>query len=106
MNPPISLTNILNKILERIIFNKILHHLESINFFQGKNLHAYRRFSNTTHILLLLIEDMCDSISNGRIGASIMADLEGALPHGEKVLCTKYMIVGSQVISLLLSIVI
>ena len=35
---PISLTNILGKILERIIFNKILHHLESTNFFEGKKL--------------------------------------------------------------------
>ena len=75
---PISLTNILGKILERIIFNKILHHLETINFFEGKNLYAYRRFFNTTHALLPLIEDMCDSISNEKIGASIMADLEGA----------------------------
>ena len=75
---PISLTNILGKILERIILNKILHHLESTNFFEGKNLFAYRRFFNTTHALLPLIEDMCDTISNGKIGASIMADLEGA----------------------------
>ena len=51
---PISLTNILGKILERIIFNKILHHLETINFFEGKNLYAYRRFFNTTHALLPL----------------------------------------------------
>ena len=75
---PINLTNILGKILERIIFNKILHHLESTNFFEGKKLFAYRRFFNTTHTLLPLIEDMYDSISNGKIGASIMADLEGA----------------------------
>ena len=75
---PISLTNILGKILERIIFNKILHHLESTNFFEGKSLYAYRRFFNTTHALLPLIEDMCDSISNEKIGASIMADLDGA----------------------------
>ena len=76
---PIRLTNILGKILERIIFNKILYHLESTNFFEGKkNLYAYRRFFNTTHALLTLIEDMCDSISNEKIGASITAGLEGA----------------------------
>ena len=74
---PISLTNILGKILERIIFNKILH-LESTNFFEGKNLYVYRRFFNTTDTLLPLTEDMCDSVSNGKIGATIMADLEGA----------------------------
>ena len=69
---------VLGKILERIIFNQILPHLETTNFFEGKNLYAYRRFFDTTHALLPLIEDMRDSISNGKIGESIMAGLEGA----------------------------
>ena len=69
---------VLGKILERIIFNQILPHLETTNFFEGKNLDAYRRFFNTTRALLPLIEDMRVSIGNGKIGESIMAGLEGA----------------------------
>ena len=51
---PISLTNILGKILERIIFNKILHHLESTNFFEGKKLICIQKiFQHYTCIITL-----------------------------------------------------
>ena len=73
---PISLTNILGKILERIILNKILHHLESTNFFEGKNLFAYRRFFNTTHAHMFNLETF--KILGWCPAGSV-------LPHGEKV---------------------
>ena len=58
----VSLTNLLGKLLERIILKRILIQLETNNFFQGKNLYSYQKFFNTSQAVLPMIEDMCEAI--------------------------------------------
>ena len=74
----LSLTNTMGKLYERILMNRITRKLEETDFFKNKGLYAYRKNQNTTHALLHLVEDMSNAINNNKIGAAVMADLEGA----------------------------
>ena len=78
---PISLLSILGKIYEKILFKRIFHQLETSSFFVNKSLHAYLKFSNSTHALLPMIEDMQHAITNNKIGVALLMDLEGAFDN-------------------------
>ena len=59
----ISLSNILGKTLEKVLLQRLLLTLEGSNFFHGKNLYAYRKFYNTSHAIIAIIETMCEILN-------------------------------------------
>ena len=75
---PVSLSNILGKIYEKIILQKTVNLLTQEKFFDGKNVYAYQKNKNAPQALLPLIEQMMEAISNGKYGIVVMADLQGA----------------------------
>ena len=75
---PISLSNTLRKIFERIILQKTINILEEKNFFKGKNVYAYLKNKNAPQALLPLVEQMCSAIRDNKYGIVVFADLQGA----------------------------
>ena len=68
----------MGKTLEKVLQRQLLLTLEGSNFFHGKNLYAYRKFYNTSHAVIPMIETMCETLNTRHYGAAVMADLEGA----------------------------
>ena len=87
----ISLSNVLGKIYERVIFQQATNILEENNFFKRKNLHVYKK--DASQALLLLIEQMCEGVASGKYGIAVFADLQGAFDalwrKGQYISCTK-----------------
>lgn len=75
---PISLTDMMGKIYEKILFNRITSILEQTGFLNDKNIYAYRKGLSTTHALLRLTEQMHNCLNSAKTGAAVIADLEGA----------------------------
>ena len=73
-----SLSNILDKIYERIILQQATNILEEYKFFKGKNLCAYQETKNASQDLLPLIEQMREGIASSKFGIAVFADLQGA----------------------------
>ena len=71
----ISLSNILDKICERIILQQATNILEEISF---KNLCAYQETKNASQDLLPLIEQMCEGVASTKYGIAVFSDLHGA----------------------------
>lgn len=74
---PISNLNFLSKVLERLIFNRILHHLnsfQSISPFQS----AYRKFHSTESALLRIQNDLLLAMEKKRVSALVLLDLSAA----------------------------
>ena len=74
---PISNLSFLSKILERLIFNRLLSHLnsfDSISPFQS----AYRKFYSTETALLRIRNDLLTAMERKRISALVMLDMAAA----------------------------
>ena len=74
----ISLSNILEKIYERIILHQTTNIFEENNFLKGKNLYAYQKNKNVSQALLPLIEQMYKGVASGKYGIGVFTDLQGA----------------------------
>ena len=74
---PISLSNTLGKIFERIILQETINLLEEKKFFKGKNVYAYLKNKNAPHALLPLVEQMCSAVRDNKYGIVVFADLQG-----------------------------
>src|SRR5437867_5785980 len=75
---PISNLNFISKILERIIHNRLNHHLTSfpsLSPFQS----AYRKFHSVETPLLRIYNDLFLSISQHKLSALVLLDLSAAL---------------------------
>ena len=75
---PISLSNTLGKIFERIILQETINILEEKNFFKGKNVYAYHENKNAPQASLPFVEQMCSAIRDNKYGIVVFADLQGA----------------------------
>src|SRR5437899_1831577 len=74
---PISNLNFISKILERIIHNRLNHHLTSfpsLSPFQS----AYRKFHSAETALLRIYNDLLVSISQHKLSALVLLDLSAA----------------------------
>ena len=74
---PISNLNFISKILERVIYNRLLAHLDSfssISPFQS----AYRKYHSTETALLHIHNDLLLSMENKRVSALVLLDLSSA----------------------------
>ena len=65
---PISLSNTLGKIFERIIFQETINILEEKFFFKEKNVYAYLKNKNAPQALLPLLEQVCSAIRDNKYG--------------------------------------
>ena len=89
---PISLSNTLGKIFERIILQETIYILEEKNFFKGKNVYAYLKNKNASQALLPLVEQMCSAVRDNKYGIVVYADLQGAFDSvWRKGACTSYI---------------
>jgi len=74
---PISLVNSISKVFERLVYNKILYHLE-INDVVSKNQFGFRRGHTTSHAISKLISEISVNKSKGRKVALTLLDISKA----------------------------
>ena len=75
---PISLSNTLGNIFERIIIQETINILEEKKNFKGKNVYADLKNKNAPQALQPLVEQMCSAIRDNKYGIAAFADLQGA----------------------------
>ena len=75
---PISLSNTLGKIFERIILEETINILEEKNFLKEKNVYAYLKNKNVSQTLLPLVEQKRSAIRDNKYGIVVFADLQVA----------------------------
>src|SRR5881296_1343796 len=76
---PISNLNFTSKILERIIHNRLNHHLTSSpSLFPFSFQSAYRKFHSAETALLRIYNDLLVSISQHKLSALVLLDLSAA----------------------------
>ena len=75
---PLSLSNIMAKIFERIMMNRIAQDLTESKFFKGKSMFAYQKGKSSAQALLHLVQNMHDAVTKKKVGGAFMTDLEGA----------------------------
>jgi len=74
---PISLVNSISKVFERLVYNKILHHLE-INNVLSKNQFGFRRGHTTSHAISKLVSEININKFKGRKVALTLLDISKA----------------------------
>src|SRR5207247_460931 len=74
---PISNLNFISKILERIIHNRLNHHLNSFPFLSPIQ-SSYRKFHSAETALLRIYNDLLVSISQDKVSALVLLDLSAA----------------------------
>ena len=71
---PISLLSIFNKLIEKLMYNRIISYLEKFSILHN-NQFGFRSKHSTTHALLLLTDRIQRSIDNGTYSCGIFLDL-------------------------------
>ena len=71
---PISLLSIFNKVIEKLMYNRIISYLEKFSILHNKQF-GFRSKQLTTHALLLLTNEIQRSINNGTYSCGIFFDL-------------------------------
>ena len=71
---PISLPSIFNKVIEKLMYNRIISYLEKFSILHNKQF-GFRSKQSTTHALLLLTDKIQRSINNGTYSCGIFLDL-------------------------------
>ena len=74
---PISLLPAVSKIIEKIIQDQVVQHMESNKFWNG-NLHSYRRFFSSTTALAQVIDTSITASDEKKIAATIAVDESAA----------------------------
>ena len=65
---PISLSNIMGNIYEKIILQEAVSLFTESKFFDRKNVYAYQKSKNAPQALLSLIERVSEAIASGKCG--------------------------------------
>lgn len=74
---PISILNVISKIFERVVLNRLLMHLEEINFICDEQ-HGFQKGKSTKTAIVSLVERLIDIIDSGEKAAAIFLDLSKA----------------------------
>jgi retron-type reverse transcriptase len=74
---PISLINTAARVLEKILINRIMHHMHSNNL-MSKNHYGFTPKTSTVDAVMALKDHMQDSINDGQYVAVIRLDVKGA----------------------------
>jgi hypothetical protein len=74
---PISILNVISKIFERVVLNRLLKHLEEINFICDEQ-HGFQKGKSTKTAIVSLVERLIDIIDSGDKAAAIFIDLSKA----------------------------
>ena len=86
---PISLLSIFDKIMEKLMHNRLYEFLESHDILY-KNQFGFRKKNSTIYALLEITEKIKESIDNGNYGCGIFIDLKKAFDTvNHKILLTK-----------------
>ena len=86
---PISLLSIFDKIMEKMIHNKLYNFLEEHNILYH-NQHGFRKNNSTIHALMQITERIKTSIDSGKFGCGIFIDLRKAFDTvNHSILLTK-----------------
>ena len=72
---PISVLNILKKIFERLMYNKLIKFLDKYYIFD-QNLFEFRQGHSTHHVLITLVDKISKSLDNGDIVIGVFIDLK------------------------------
>ena len=74
---PISLLSILNKIIEKLMYNKLIVCLENVNCIYNKQF-GFRANHSTIHAILLIVDKIQTAIENGKYSCGLFLDLSKA----------------------------
>ena len=95
---PISLLSIFNKLIEKLMYNRIISFLENFSILHN-NQFGFRSKHSTTHALLLLTDKIQRSIDNGTYSCGIFLDLCKAFDTVDhKILFKKWSIMAYEVL--------
>jgi len=75
---PISLINTAAKVLEKVLINRIMHHMYSNNL-MSKNQYGFTPQTSTVDAVMALKDFVQDSLNDGQYVALISLDVKGAL---------------------------
>ena len=74
---PVAILPIASKVLERVIHNQILEHMEK-NQFWHPNHHAYRKNRSTETAVIQLYDTWVEAVSEGRLATATLIDMSAA----------------------------
>ena len=74
---PISILPVFSKFLERIIYNRVYHHLHSKGVLYEKQF-GFQRKNSTEHVILQLTRDIIDSFEKGECTLGVFIHLSKA----------------------------
>lgn len=97
---PIAVLPVINKCFEKLIYKRILEHLDETNFLYGKQF-GFRRGVGTMEACIDLIDKICENINKKQLVGGIFLDLTKAfdtIDHG--ILLQKLSLLGLDDISL------
>ena len=72
---PISLLSNLNKIMEKLMFNRVHSFLEKENLIYNKQF-GFRRKHSTNHALINITEQIRESLDNGQYSCGVFVDFQ------------------------------
>ena len=97
---PISLTSQFSKIVEKVFYVRFYSFLNNFNILSHK-MFGFRTNLNTTHAIVNLQTQICNSFRNNKIGAAIFIDLKKAFDTvNHDILFSKQENIGIRGISL------
>jgi len=70
---PISILNVISKIFEKVVLNRLLSHLEQINFICDEQ-HGFQKGKSTKSAIVSLVENLIDVIDSGDKDVAIFLD--------------------------------
>ncbi|GFW60001.1 RNA-directed DNA polymerase from mobile element jockey [Trichonephila clavipes] len=77
---PIALLSILGKVAEKIILNRLYHHVETNNILIPEQ-HGFRPDLSTTHQLLRVMETIKSGLKNKKSTGAVFLDIQKAFDH-------------------------
>ena len=98
---PISVLPAPNRIIERVVYNQLIYHLNSYKLLDGRQ-HGFRRDHSTSSAIHTLVQDMYNSIDNRMPMLCVFIDYSKAfdtLDHDIFCKKLKYYGIGEKVIS-------
>ena len=75
---PVAILPIASKVLERVIHNQILEHMEENQFWHPNN-HAYRKSRSTETAVLQLYDTWIEAVSEGKLATATLIDMSAAV---------------------------
>ena len=85
---PISVFNIISKIFERLMYNKLIQFLDQYNVLH-QNQFAFRQVHSTHHALITLVDNITQSLDDGDIGIGVFLHKKAFDTVNHKILLNK-----------------